>query len=105
MRQYHHVLLFRYHIRLPQCLRTVWYPRGQIPAVLLYPERPFSRAAQGFTEIFGKILDKSAAMWYHYTAVHQCGYGGIGRRAGFRILWVTPVQVRPLLPACPDRTK
>ena len=27
-----------------------------------------------------------------------CGYGGIGRRAGFRIQWET-VQVRPLLPA------
>lgn len=27
-----------------------------------------------------------------------CGYGGIGRHAGFRFLWAT-VQVRPLLPA------
>ena len=26
-----------------------------------------------------------------------CGYGGIGRRAGFRFRWAT-VQVRPLLP-------
>ena len=33
-----------------------------------------------------------------------CGYGGIGRRAGFRILWATPVQVRPLLPAFPAHT-
>ncbi len=32
------------------------------------------------------------------TARHICGYGGIGRRAGFRIRWAT-MQVRSLLSA------
>ena len=41
-----------------------------------------------------KLLDKRDILWYN-TVVR--GYGGIGRRAGFRIRWVT-VQVRPLLP-------
>ena len=34
----------------------------------------------------------------------ECGYGGIGRRAGFRFLWAT-VQVQLLLSAPIERGK
>ena len=43
------------------------------------------------------MIDISPDLWYTITVILR-GYGGIGRRAGFRIRWVT-VQVRPLLPA------
>ena len=33
-----------------------------------------------------------------YNKIQSCGYGGIGRRAGFRFQWAT-VQVQILLPA------
>ena len=42
------------------------------------------------------MIDISPVLWYTITVILR-GYGGIGRRAGFRIRWVT-VQVRPLLP-------
>ena len=42
------------------------------------------------------MIDISPDLWYTIIVIPR-GYGGIGRRAGFRIRWVT-VQVRPLLP-------
>ena len=42
------------------------------------------------------MIDISPDLWYTIIVILR-GYGGIGRRAGFRIRWVT-VQVRPLLP-------
>ena len=46
------------------------------------------------------MIDISPDLWYTIIVIPR-GYGGIGRRAGFRIRWVT-VQVRPLLPV-PNR--
>ena len=59
----------------------------------------FSGNCKEFLKKYKKPLDKSIGLWYHFSCGYtKCGYGGIGRRTGFRILRET-VQVRPLLPA------
>ena len=84
--QYHCVLLF---VFLPQHHDTpVSFPAIRTISYVSFSEKSLTNPPR-----CGIIIPRTA-----------CGYGGIGRRAGFRILWATPVQVRPLLPAFPAHT-
>ena len=53
---------------------------------------------KNFSKIGISTWQKAGFMVSYHPWVCKCGYGGIGRRTGFRILRET-VQVRPLLPA------